>query len=480
MNHTCTSTDLWQNVKSDLQSLFPHDVYRTWFESLECVQENEAEIVVSAPNDFAVIWIQDNYQDLIRKKLQAIAGKSMELKFIVNQQSAGQDSENSMHNDASALDITSNTRYGSELAHTGVNRARFNATTKAPSASNNALSPKNTFENYVVGVGNQLAHAACVAVANTPAKAYNPLFLYGDTGLGKTHLMQAVAHQVLNTNPQARIAYVSTEKFTNEFIRAIQENTLVKFRQRYRNVDVLLVDDIHFLSGKERIQEEFFHTFNELYESQKQIVFSSDRPASEIAKLEVRLVSRFQWGLVTDIQAPDLETRVAILSKKAKAMQLDLSPTLVQFLAERVSRNVRRMEGALTRVAGYAALMNGTIDIPSVEKLLQDILQEEAQQQLSIDKIQLKVAEHYSLHVSEMVSKRRPANIAFPRQIAMYLSRMLTAYSLEAIGTAFGGRDHGTVIHACKTVENMMEQDETIKRTIEFLSKQLSSSRFLV
>jgi chromosomal replication initiator protein len=270
------------------------------------------------------------------------------------------------------------------------------------------------------------------------------------------------------------VVYLSTEKFTNEYIKAIQENSVTRFRQRYRGVDALLIDDIHFLTGKERIQEEFFHTFNELFESQRQIFLSSDRTASEIAKLENRLISRFQWGMVVDIQAPDLETRVAILAKKAMACRLELPRDVIQFLAERVTRNVRRMEGALTRVAAYAALMNRSVDVPTVERLLQDFLHEEAQNQVTIEKIQAVVTKYYDLRQGDLISRRRPQNIAGPRQVAMYLSRMFTSHSLQEIGDSFGGRDHGTVIHACKTVENMMEQDDSVKRAVDFLTKQLS------
>ena len=336
------------------------------------------------------------------------------------------------------------------------------------------VNPKNNFDNYVVGAGSQMAHACAVAVAAAPACTYNPLFIYGDTGMGKTHLMHAIAISIMERNPDANVAYVPSEKFTNNFIRAIQEGTLVKFRRRYRRVDVLLIDDIHFLSGKERSQEEIFHTFNELYESQKQIIIASDRPANEIARLENRLVSRFGWGMVADIQPPDLETRLAILNKKAKAMKLNLSDDIMHFLAKRVPRNVRRMEGALTRVGTYAAMSKSRLDLDSVEHLLQDILQEEAQQQVTIDKIQKRVADHYQIALGDMTSKRRPANIAFPRQIAMYLSRILTSRSLQEIGDNFGGRDHGTVIHAMKAVENMMDQDESIRRTVDYLKKNLA------
>ena len=338
------------------------------------------------------------------------------------------------------------------------------------------INPKNTFSNFIVGGGSELAHAACVAVSNAPAHAYNPLFLYGETGLGKTHLMHAVAHQALNRNPSCRITYVSCEKFTNEFIRAIQENTLTKFRSRYRSVDYLLIDDIQFLAGKERIQEEFFHTFNDIYDSQRQIFLTSDRPAGEIDKIESRLLSRFQWGLVADIQAPDWETRVAILTRKADAMGISIEPEIIEFLAKSIARNVRRMEGALTRVAGYVGLTRRKADLETVQRLLRDILREENLSRITIETIQKKVVDYYHLRMADMLSRRRPANIAFPRQVAMYLSRILTEHSLQEIGNAFGGRDHGTVIHACKTVENMMEQDNSIKYAVEYLNEELSQS----
>lgn len=463
MTQDTQAPSLWDAVKTDFRNLFPDDVYRTWFEPMSCLDECEDSVTLGVPNDFAAIWVQDNYQDLITRRLGMAAGRNMSLRFQVAEP---------IETDIEDVDTSFETE-----ARVKPRIQPQRIPTIAERNLGFVLNPKNTFDNFVVGAGNQLAHAACIAISNEPAKAYNPLFLYGDNGLGKTHLMQAVAQHTLNSNSEARIAYISTETFTNEFISAIQDNTVTRFRQRYRQVDVLLIDDVHFLSGKERIQEEFFHTFNVLFESQKQIVLSSDRPASEIAKLENRLVSRFQWGLVADIQAPDFETRLAILTKKARAMKVDVSDEVLQFLAERVSRNVRRMEGALTRVAGYASLMQGKVNIEVVEKLLGDILQEEAQNQITIEKIQEKVADYYKLRLSDMVSKRRPANIAFPRQIAMSLSRTLTSHSLQEIGQSFGGRDHGTVIHACKTVENMMEQDDSVSRAVEYLQKQLTSSR---
>ena len=326
----------------------------------------------------------------------------------------------------------------------------------------------------VVGSNNQMAHAAAMAVAQAPGQAYNPLFLYGDTGLGKTHLMHAIGHAILRQNPEARVAYLSTEKFTNEFIQALQENALTRFRQRYRHVDVLLIDDVQFLASKERIQEEFFHTFNDLFESGKQIVLSSDRRASEIAKLESRLVSRFEWGLPADIQPPDFETRVAILRTKAATLKCEIPAPVINFIAQNISKNVRRLEGALIKVASYASLTSKPLDLPTTEMLLQDVLMEQAQNVLTIETIQKRVADHFQIRHSDMTSKRRPNNIAIPRQIAMYLTRLLTKHSLQEIGDAFGGRDHGTVIHACKAVDNMMEQDTAMRGSVEFLRAQLS------
>ena len=291
------------------------------------------------PNEFSAIWIRDNYLDIIRREADRLVARPFTIELlgdIGNESSLGTDRISSIPNPKSKTSTRSN---GPALQGRSL-----------------GINPKNTFSNFIVGAGSELAHAACVAVSNAPAHAYNPLFLYGETGLGKTHLMHAVAHQALNRNPSCRITYVSCEKFTNEFIRAIQENTLTKFRSRYRSVDYLLIDDIQFLAGKERIQEEFFHTFNDIYDSQRQIFLTSDRPAGEIDKIEGRLLSRFQWGLVADIQAPDWETRVAILTRKADAMGISIEPEIIEFLAKSIARNVRRMEGALTRVAGYVGL----------------------------------------------------------------------------------------------------------------------------
>ncbi len=468
MPDSTIALSLWESVNQELKNLFPNDLFDMWFEELVCTEESDAKIVLTAPNEFNAIWIENNYLDIISQQARSFAGTAVTVTIEVAEESHAADGKAPEPTTASVNRLNTLDRRDARSADSISNRVEVSQTRRT------FLNPRNTFDNFVVGSGNQLSHAASMAVANAPGRAYNPLFVYGETGLGKTHLMHAVAHQMLVNNPNARIAYVSTEKFTNEFIHAIRENKLTKFRKYYRTVDALLVDDIHFLSGKESTQEEFFHTFNDLFESGRQIFLASDRPANEIERLENRLISRFQWGLVTDIQAPDFETRVAILRNKAAAMNISLAPEIMNFLAERVSRNVRRMEGALTRIASYDSLINKTLDLDAVERLLSDLLHEETLTKVTVDQIQKKVSDFYQIRFSELIGRRRTSAIVFPRQVAMYISRTLTSDPLKSIGDAFGGRDHGTVIHACKQVENMMEQDGSVKRGVDYLIKQLS------
>lgn len=441
-----------------------------WFEPVVCLETTTDAMILGVPNDFAAIWIHDNYLDLITQRLRLNAGR------MVNVTLRKTDASNRNATATDGANVRASTDNGNGHAHARVRTAATRRGTRyddrAPTAG--SLNPRNTFETFVVGSNNQMAHAAALAVAQAPAQAYNPLFLYGDTGLGKTHLMHAIGHAIIRHNPEARVAYLSTEKFTNEFIQALQENSLTKFRQRYRHADVLLLDDVQFLAGKERIQEEFFHTFNDLFESGKQIVLTSDRRASEIQKLESRLVSRFEWGLPADIQAPDLETRLAILRAKAQSLNQQLPEPILNFIAQNITKNIRRLEGALLKVASYSSLTNKPLDLATAERLLHDVLMEQAQNVLTIETIQKRVADHFQIRHSDMTSKRRPNNIAIPRQIAMFLTRTLTKHSLQEIGDAFGGRDHGTVIHACKAVDNMMDQDASMRSTIEFLKTQLS------
>jgi chromosomal replication initiator protein len=455
---------LWETVKCDFKSLFPEDVFQMWFEPVVCLEATGDSLVLGVPNDFAAIWIHDNYLDLINQRLRLTAGRPVSV--TLRKVSATVES--------AAAHASSRAASDAAQARTRPAPARRPARLEDRGPTTGTLNPRNTFETFVVGSNNQMAHAAAMAVAQAPGQAYNPLFLYGDTGLGKTHLMHAIGHAILRRNPGARVAYLSTEKFTNEFIQALQENSLTKFRQRYRNADVILLDDIQFLAGKERIQEEFFHTFNDLFESGKQIVLTSDRRASEIQKLESRLVSRFEWGLPADIQAPDFETRLAILRTKAQTLNCSVPEPILAFIAQNITKNIRRLEGALLKVSSYSALTSKPLDLPTAERLLHDALMEQAQNILTIETIQKRVADHFQIRHSDMTSKRRPNNIAIPRQIAMYLARTLTKHSLQEIGDAFGGRDHGTVIHACKAVDNMMEQDATSRGSVEFLRAQLS------
>jgi chromosomal replication initiator protein len=430
------------------------DTYNLWFAPLRVSALDSSCLILEVVNDFCEVWLKDNYMGLLQDVVALAAGRQLEIKFKVGTAAAA----------ATAV-----------VAHQPPAKAK----SLEPAAERNShhmelsFNPKNTFETFVVGNNNNFAYAAAQAVAQAPGKSYNPLFLYGGVGLGKTHLLHAIGQHVSNHKKGARVAYVSSEKFTNEYIDAIQNNQLAKFRKKYRQTDVLLIDDIQFLAGKERIQEEFFHTFNALHEGHKQIVLTCDRPASEIQNLEHRLVSRFEWGLVTDLQPPDVEMRLAILNKKAQIMGVVLPDEVMDFLANRIRTNIRRLEGALIRVASYASLTGKKLSIEIVEGLLREILHEEGRFSINIETIQKKVAEHFDIRLADMTSKRRPENIAFPRQIAMFLSRQMTESSLSTIGEAFGGRDHGTVLHACRLVKDRMEVDPNVRQVVSYLEKQL-------
>ncbi len=444
---------LWNQIAQTLRAEVSVDTFRRWFQDIRPVSLDEKQLVLCVPNSIHQLWIESNYHSLLHSALMLATGNGREIIFVFDPVPAASIPEESED-------------------PCGFSDAPEAFKPNAPGG--NGLNPRNTFESFVVGSNNQFAHAACSAVANGPGKTYNPLFIYSGVGLGKTHLMHAIGHQILGSKKNAKVMYITSEHFTNEFIDAIQTGTLVKFRKRYRQAEVLLIDDIQFLAGKERSQEEFFHTFNALFDGHKQIVLSSDRPPSEIANLESRLVSRFEWGLTAEMQPPEVETRIAILRKKSQSMQVKLPTEVLNFLAERIRTNVRRLEGGLMRVASYASLNDGKV--PSTEKiemLLKDILQEEARKAVTIEQIQRRVAEHFDIRLADMTSKRRPANIAFPRQIAMYLSRELTRSSLSEIGEAFGGRDHGTVLHAHRQVVDKMTKDERTRNVVSFLDNQL-------
>ena len=431
------------------------DIYNLWFAPLQARGLDDANLVLEVANEFCEVWLAENYANLLNDVLAQVSGRKLQVKFIVASGTAATPSATNNHAPVAAAKTKS----------AESNTDRINAEI--------VFNPKNTFDTFVVGNNNNFAQAAAYAVAQAPGKAYNPLFLYGGVGLGKTHLLHAIGQYVVAHKKGARVAFLSSEKFTNEYIVAIQNNQLVKFRKKYRQTDVLLIDDIQFLAGKERIQEEFFHTFNALHEAHKQIVLTCDRPASEIQNLEHRLVSRFEWGLVTDLQPPDVEMRLAILQKKAKLMGVELPEEIINFLANRIRTNIRRLEGALIRVASYSSLTGKKLSLEVVEGLLREVLHEEGRYAISIEVIQKKVAEHFDIRLADMTSKRRPENIAFPRQVAMFLARQMTESSLNTIGEAFGGRDHGTVLHACRLVKGRMEVDSGVRQKVSLLEKQL-------
>ncbi len=468
---------IWESIAAAIKPQVNADTYQRWFAAIALMRADEQTMTLRVPNNIYQLWIESNYMPLLQNAVMSVLGAPRQVKFVFGEDLAVPASTDG----AAAPASPANPGSGDLAAPAAPSEGRSFATemTGNPAdallevAPANGMNPRYTFESFVIGPNNQYAAAASKAVADAPAKTYNPLFLYGGVGLGKTHLMQSIGQAMMAKKKNLRVIYISSERFTNEFIDAIQNSSLVKFRKKYRLADVLLIDDIQFLAGKERSQEEFFHTFNALFDGHKQIVLSSDRPPSEITNLEQRLVSRFEWGLTAELQPPDIETRMAILHKKAEAMQIKLAPEIYEFLAKRIRTNVRRLEGALMRVASFASLSGKALTQDNVEHLLKDILQEEARRSVTVDQIQRKVAEHYDIRLADMTSKRRPANIAFPRQVAMYLARELTKSSLNEIGDAFGGRDHGTVLHAHRLVKKRVKDDEKTRQVVSMLDGEL-------
>jgi chromosomal replication initiator protein len=448
----CDLNEIWASICLELQRVVSPDAVTRWFHPLRLQNYSNRTLTLSSDNSIYRYWIEENYLP----QLIATASRVLSEPVTVVFQSEG----------PAAVDPAVIDRPKKEPR----------AASSAAAENRGRLNPRSTFELFVVGENNRFAAAAARAVAESPARTYNPLFLHGKVGLGKTHLMQAIGHLIQQNRKHLKIFYVTSEQFTNDYIGAIQHGELAKFRRNYRQIDVLLIDDIQFLAGKDRSQEEFFHTFNTLCDGSKQIVLTSDSPPTEIANLEKRLVSRFEMGLTAELQLPDVETRLAILRHKMKDMQEKLSDPVLNFIAERVKTNVRRLEGALNRVAAFASLHGKGITVPQVEVLLRDLLQQESQQTVSIDLIQRRVAETYDLRLADMTSKRRPANIALPRMVAMYLSRRLTTASLNEIGEAFGGRDHGTVLHANKAIDRRMKLDEKLRRIVNYLAEKLVAS----
>lgn len=439
---------VWREALSYIEMKVPRQVYDTWFSPIVLERIEESTAYLAVPNKFFGDWLYQHYGDLLGEAVSsARGGGRMEIAFAVIRKAAGGQGEG----DISAA-----------VARSGV----------PPRAKRGVqLNPKYTFNSFVVGAGNQFAHAACMAVAEQPAKAYNPLFLYGGVGLGKTHLLNAIGNHVAERS-DLRIAYLTTEQFTNEVINSIRYDKMMDLRKRYRHIDMLMIDDIQFLAGKERTQEEFFHTFNTLYEARKQIVLSSDRFPKEMPDIEERLRSRFEWGLIADLQAPDVETRIAILRKKSEDEHIALPEDVIHYLANTMKNNIRELEGSLVRLGAYSSLTGQMITLDMAKNVLRDLIGEK-KKIVSIEDIQEVVGAKFHVKIGELKSRRRSKTLVHPRQIAMYLCRELTEASFPEIGRHFGGKDHTTIIHACRQIAKAKESDAMLQTTLEGLKEQI-------
>lgn len=454
---------LWGGVKQSIHSRIEPEQFDIWVSSTRLLDVGENSVLVEVPDELHAAYLSDNLTPHFQDALEAATGLRRPIKFTVN------------HDPQPALqqpELFGQDELGAP-AETEVKKRDG----RPPQPAVGCLNESYIFTNFVVGASNEFAAAACQAVAKNPARAYNPLFLFGGTGLGKTHLMHAIAAEMLVHRPKAKIVCISCEDFINDFIAAIQNNTLPEFRKRYRNADVLLIDDVHLLAGKERSQEEFFHTFNKFHDGHKQIVLTCDTMPSEINGLEKRLLSRFEWGMTAALTPPDVETRVAILRKKLQTMKASpmVPDAVVRFVAEKVRSNVRRLHGAILRVVTFHSLNPErplTVELVA-DEILADLLHDEAREILTVEKVIRRVAEYYDLRVNDLTGTRRPANIAWARQVAMHLTRELTKASYQDIGEAFGGRDHGTVMHACKVVSKRCREDEKANGEVRFLQKEL-------
>jgi chromosomal replication initiator protein len=440
-----TAEDLWTEVSERLRGALNDSTYRTWFTDAEGLDLSDESFVLRVPNDFTREWIEGHFLGLIDAAVRDATGDELRVEFAIKEREPGQSQSKNPEPEA------------------------------APRVE--GLNPKYTFDSFVIGSSNRFAHAAALAVAEAPAQAYNPLFIYGGTGLGKTHLLQAIGHYIGEHQHDLSVCYVTSERFMNDFINSLRDKRIEGFKQRYRTFGVLLIDDIQFLEHTERIQEEFFHTFNTLYEAGKQIVISSDRPPRQIATLEQRLRSRFEWGLMTDIQPPDLETRIAILQKKARTDGIQVADSdLMTFIAGRVSTNIRELEGALTRVVAFSSLTGRPMTVELAQDVLRDVFPQGEAAQVTIERIQDEVSERFQLPKDELIGDKRSQNIVYPRQVAMYLSRELTDSSLPKIGRHFGGRDHTTVIHATSKIARLIREDRSVYNLVQELTARIKQA----
>ncbi len=447
-----TADDLWNEVADRLKEALNDTTYRTWFDQVAGGDVSEEAVVLTVPNDFTREWIEAHFLGLVQAAVREFTGDERPVRLQVRLESERDE-------------VTAQTANGPKTAPP---RAR----------ATEGLNTKYTFDSFVIGSSNRFAHAAALAVAEAPAQAYNPLFIYGGTGLGKTHLLQAVGQYVDEHSSALTVRYVTSETFMNDFINSLRDKRIEGFKQRYRSYDLLMIDDIQFLEGKERIQEEFFHTFNSLYEAGRQIVISSDRPPREISTLEERLRSRFEWGLITDIQPPDLETRIAILRKRVKTDGIHVpDPQVLTFIASRVSTNIRELEGALTRVVAFSSLTGRLMTVDLAQDVLRDVFPQGEAAEVSIERIQETVIERFGLSLDELCGEKRSQNIVYPRQVAMYLSRELTDSSLPKIGRQFGGRDHTTVIHATSKIARLIREDRSVYNLVQELTARIKQAR---
>jgi chromosomal replication initiator protein len=445
-----TAESLWNEVAGRLKGALNETTYRTWFAEAEGTELSDDAFVLGVPNDFTREWIEGHFLGLIGAAVRDVTGQERRVALSVTERTPAD----------APVPLEAPKRHG------------------ATGSMDSGMNPKYTFDLFVIGSSNRFAHAAALAVAEAPAQAYNPLFVYGGTGLGKTHLMQAIAQYVAEHSSDLSVRYVTSETFMNDFINSLRDKRIEGFKQRYRTYDLLLVDDVQFFEHKERIQEEFFHTFNSLYEAGSQIVMSSDRPPRDIATLEARLRSRFEWGLITDVQPPDLETRIAILRKKVKTDGIHVpEPQVLSFIASRISTNIRELEGALTRVVAFSSLTGRALSVELAEDVLKDVFPQGEAAEVSIHRIQELVSERFQLTMDELCSDKRSQNIVYPRQVAMYLSRELTDSSLPKIGREFGGRDHTTVIHATSKIARLIREDRSVYNLVQELTARVKQVR---
>jgi len=427
--------NLWEKIKSIIKEKINSHSYQTWFEPTQYIGRDEQTIFIKVPNSYFKEWLTLHYSTIIQKIAEELIGRKLEFRYIFEEEAKFQ-----------RKNPLARRKEAGPLIHPNLN-------------------PNYTFENFVVGSCNQFAHAASLAVAQNPAKSYNPFYIYGGVGLGKTHLMNAIGHHILKKFPSVKLLYITTEKFMNELINYLQHGKILEFRKKYRSVDILLIDDIQFLSGRERTKEEFFHTFNHLYDAQKQIVISSDCPPREIPNLEERLLSRFEWGLIADLKPPDLETRIAILYKKAELENITLPEDVALYIANKIHSNIRELEGCLRRVIAYASLKGKKISLDLAKEALRNILPEE-ERLITIEKIQKFIGQKFKLKISDLKSKNNSPYVAFPRQIAMYLARELTNASLPEIGKKFGNKHHTTVLHSIKKISELRNIDPKFDKMI--------------